>query len=199
MGRVFHRSLGGMICVCLLLVSTTACATCGGATHTGATHAGTSHTGTSAAPSPKASTPPDTASQEAESTQVYRKFTVDALRPYAERHTMREHRPHTELGAATLHGSGDITFSQPVADDDMYFAVFMCKESKRRPYTIGVRDADGHSYTILRQDAYVGDAVQGAGLPATRLKHGTAMTVEAADTTDIVIITYKFKANLADD
>ena len=193
MRRVFHRSLGGMICVCLLLVSTAACGTGGGATHTG----------TSATPSPTDSTPSDktssdTASQEAESTQVYRKFTVDALRPYAENHTMSEYRPHTELGAATLHGSGDITFSQPVADDDMYFAVFMCKESKPRPYTIGVRDADGHSYTILRQDACVGEAVQGAGLPATRLKHGTAMTVEAADTTDIVIITYKFKASLAD-
>ena len=112
---------------------------------------------------------------------------------------MREYRPHTELGAATLHGSGDITFSQPVADDDMYFAVFMCKESKPRPYSIGVRDADGHSYTILRQDACMSEAVQGAGLPATRLKHGTAITVDAADTTDIVIITYKFKASLADD
>lgn len=194
MRRVFHRSLGGMICVCLLLVSTAACGTGGGATHTG----------TSATPSPTDSTPSDktssdTASQEAESTQVYRKFTVDALRPYAENHTMSKYRPHTELGSATLHGSGDVTFSQPVADDDMYFAVFMCKESKPRPYTIGVRDADGHSYTILRQDACVGEAVQGAGLPATRLKHGTAMTVEAADTTDIVIIAYKFKASLADD
>lgn len=193
MRRVFHRSLGGMICVCLLLVSTAACGTGGGATHTG----------TSATPSPTDSTPSDktssdTASQEAESTQVYRKFTIDALRPYAENHTMREYRPHTELGAATLHGSGDITFSQPVADDDMYFAVFMCKESKPKPYTIGVRDADGHSYTILKQDACVDEAVQGAGLPATRLKHGTAMTVKAADTTDIVIITYKFKASLAD-
>lgn len=194
MRRVFHRSLGSVVCVCLLLVSTAACGTGGGATHTG----------TSATPSPTDSTPSDktssdTASQEAESTQVYRKFTVDALRPYAENHTMSEYRPHTELGSATLHGSGDVTFSQPVADDDMYFAVFMCKESKPRPYTIGVRDADGHSYTILRQDACVGEAVQGAGLPATRLKHGTAMTVEAADTTDIVIITYKFKASLADD
>lgn len=193
MRRVFHRSLGGMICVCLLLVSTAACGTGGGATHTG----------TSATPSPTDSTPSDktssdTASQEAESTQVYRKFTVDALRPYAENHTMSKYRPHTELGAATLHGSGDITFSQPVADDDMYFAVFMCKESKPEPYSIGVRDADGHSYTILKQDACVDEAVQGAGLPATRLKHGTAMTVKAADTTDIVIITYKLKAGLAD-
>ena len=194
MRRVFHRSLGGMICVCLLLVSTAACGTGGGATHTG----------TSATPSPTDSTPSDKtssdmASQEAESTQVYRKFTVDALRPYAENHTMSKYRPYTELGAATLHGSGDITFSQPVADDDMYFAVFMCKESKPRPYTIGVRDADGHSYTILRQDACMSEAVQGAGLPASRLKYGTVMTVEAADTTDIVIITYKFKASLADD
>ncbi|AGH41110.1 hypothetical protein [Bifidobacterium thermophilum] len=193
MRRAFHRSLGGMICVCLLLVSTAACGTGGGATHTG----------TSATPSPTDSTPSDktssdTASQEAESTQVYRKFTVDALRPYAENHTMSKYRPHTELGAATLHGSGDVTFSQPVADDDMYFAVFMCKESKPEPYSIGVRDSDGHSYTILKQDACVDEAVQGAGLPATRLKHGTAMTVKAADTTDIVIITYKFKASLTD-
>lgn len=188
MRRVFHRSLASTACVCLLLVSAAACGTNGGTTHAGA----------SQAPSSTASTSSDTASQEAESTQVYRKFTIDALRPYAENHTMSKYRPHTELGAATLHGSGDITFSQPVADDDMYFAVFMCKESKPEPYSIGVRDADGHSYTILRQDACVDEAVQGAGLPATRLKHGTAMTVKAADTTDIVIITYKFKAGLAD-
>ena len=193
MRRVCRRSLGSVICVCLLLFCAAACGT------NGATRTGTPHASASQAPSSTASTSSDTASQEAESTQVYRTFTIDALRPYAEHHTMREYRPHTELGAATLHGSGDITFSQPVADDDMYFAVFMCKESKPRPYSIGVRDADGHSYTILKQDACMSEAVQGAGLPATRLKHGTAITVDAADTTDIVIITYKFKASLADD
>lgn len=193
MRRVCRRSLGSVICVCLLLVCAAACGT------NGAPRTGTPHASASQAPSSTASTSSDTASQEAESTQVYRKFTIDALRPYAENHTMSEYRPHTELGAATLHGSGDVTFSQPVADDDMYFAVFMCKESKPRPYSIGVQDADGHSYTILRQDACMSEAVQGAGLPATRLKHGTAMTVEAADTTDIVIITYKFKASFADD
>lgn len=193
MRRVCRRSLGSVICVCLLLFCAAACGT------NGATRTGTPHASASQAPSSTASTSSDTASQEAESARVYRTFTIDALRPYAEHHTMREYRPHTELGAATLHGSGDITFSQPVADDDMYFAVFMCKESKPRPYSIGVRDADGHSYTILRQDACMSEAVQGAGLPATRLKHGTAITVDAADTTDIVIITYKFKASLADD
>ena len=193
MRRVCRRSLGSVICVCLLLFCAAACGT------NGATRTGTHHASASQAPSSTASTSSDTASQEAESARVYRTFTIDALRPYAEHHTMREYRPHTELGAATLHGSGDITFSQPVADDDMYFAVFMCKESKPRPYSIGVRDADGHSYTILRQDACMSEAVQGAGLPATRLKHGTAITVDAADTTDIVIITYKFKASLADD
>lgn len=193
MRRVCRRSLGSVICVYLLLFCAAACGT------NGATRTGTPHASTSQAPSSTASTSSDTASQEAESTQVYRKFTIDALRPYAENHTMSKYRPHTELGAATLHGSGDITFSQPVADDDMYFAVFMCKESKPRPYSIGVRDADGHSYTILKQDACMSEAVQGAGLPATRLKHGTAITVDAADTTDIVIITYKFKASLADD
>ncbi|MDO5685214.1 MAG: hypothetical protein Q4G37_03835 [Bifidobacterium sp.] len=193
MRRVCRRSLGSVICVCLLLVCAAACGT------DSATRTGTPHASASQAPSSTASTSSDTASQEAESAQVYRTFTIDALRPYAEHHTMREYRPHTELGAATLHGSGDITFSQPVADDDMYFAVFMCKESKPQPYSIGVRDADGHSYTILRQDACMSEAVQGAGLPATRLKHGTAITVDAADTTDIVIITYKFKASLADD
>ena len=116
-------------------------------------------------------------------------------------------KPHDEQVPAA-HGTrgrhparqrGRHVLAQPVADDDMYFAVFMCKESKPRPYTIGVRDADGHSYTILRQDACMSEAVQGAGLPATRLKHCTAITVDAADTTDIVIITYKFKASLADD
>ena len=193
MRRVCRRSLGSVICVCLLLFCAAACGT------NGATRTGTPHASASQAPSSTASTSSDTASQEAESARVYRTFTIDALRPYAEHHTMREYRPHTELGAATLHGSGDITFSQPVADDDMYFAVFMCKESKPRPYSIGVRDADGHSYTILKQDACMSEAVQGAGLPATRLKHGTAITVDAADTTDIVIITYKFKASLADD
>ena len=193
MRRVCRRSLGSVICVCLLLFCAAACAT------NGATRTGTPHASASQAPSSTASTSSDTASQEAESARVYRTFTIDALRPYAEHHTMREYRPHTELGAATLHGSGDITFSQPAADDDMYFAVFMCKESKPQPYSIGVRDADGHSYTILRQDACMSEAVQGAGLPATRLKHGTAITVDAADTTDIVIITYKFKASLADD
>ncbi|KFJ07553.1 hypothetical protein BTHE_0032 [Bifidobacterium thermophilum] len=193
MRRVCRRSLGSVICVCLLLVCAAACGT------NRATRTGTPHASASQAPSSTASTSSDTASQEAESARVYRTFTIDALRPYAEHHTMREYQPYTELGAATLHGSGDITFSQPVADDDMYFAVFMCKESKPRPYSIGVQDADGHSYTILRQDACMSEAVQGAGLPATRLKHGTAMTVDAADTTDIVIITYKFKASLADD
>lgn len=192
MRRVCRRSLGSVICVCLLLFCAAACGT------NGATRTGTPHASASQAPSSTASTSSDTASQEAESTQVYRKFTIDALRPYAENHTMSKYRPHTELGAATLHGSGDVTFSQPVADDDMYFAVFMCKESKPRPYSIGVRDADGHSYTILRQDACMSEAVQGAGLPATRLKYGTAITVDAADTTDIVIIAYKFKASLAD-
>ena len=74
MRRVCRRSLGSVICVCLLLFCAAACAT------NGATRTGTPHASASQAPSSTASTSSDTASQEAESARVYRTFTIDALR-----------------------------------------------------------------------------------------------------------------------
>ena len=168
-------------CLCMVLCST-ACGP-GGATSAG---------GTASAPagvSPSEPVQPDYL-------KTYADFTVPGLRSYAESKMMTEYRPHTELGSRKFRGSGSIRFSQDVADDEMYYAVFMCKQTMNKPVSIGVEDANGSSHTILQEDWCV-EGVQATGLPASLFPDGTAMTVTAAGATEVVMIVYKFKAKLA--
>ena len=168
-------------CLCMVLCST-ACGP-GGAT---------SADGTASAPAGVSSSEP----VQPDYLKTYADFTVPGLRSYAESKMMTEYRPHTELGSRKFRGSGSIRFSQDVADDVMYYAVFMCKQTMNKPVSIGVEDANGSSHTILQEDWCV-EGVQATGLPASLFPDGTAMTVTAAGATEVVMIVYKFKAKLA--
>lgn len=168
-------------CLCMVLCST-ACGP-GGAT---------SADGTASAPAGVSSSEP----VQPDYLKTYADFTVPGLRSYAESKMMTEYRPHTELGSRKFRGNGSIRFSQDVADDEMYYAVFMCKQTMNKPVSIGAEGANGSSHTILQEDWCV-EGVQATGLPASLFPDGTAMTVTAAGATEVVMIVYKFKAKLA--